>query len=265
MNKTIIFITGAWLTPKCWNSFKSFFTARGYNCLAPAWPAKAGDVAAQNASPDPALANLGLTEIADYYEKIIRAQEQPPILIGHSFGGLLVQLLLDRSLGAAGIAIDSAAPKGVFALYPSAVWANRRILAVPGGWHKIVRCTPQDFHFAFAHTLSRQEALKLYLGQVVPETGRIFWQAALAPFHRATQVDFRKPGRAPLLLLAGELDRLCPAAMNRENYLKYQSGRVDYHAFAGRTHWIIGQPGWEEAADYCLSWLQKTDAAPGRA
>src|SRR5258706_5231934 len=133
MTKNIVFVHGAWVTGLCWEKFDGYFESKGYTCSATNWPCKDKPVEALKKNPDPGLAKLGIAEIVDHYDRIIRAMSEPPILIGHSFGGLFVQILLDRGLGSAGVAIDSAPPKGVFPFYPSVVSANFRILATIGG------------------------------------------------------------------------------------------------------------------------------------
>ena len=127
MSQTVLFIHGGWVTPACWDPFVSFFESRGYRCLAPAWPGKDRSVEAIRADPSP-LAGLGIGEIVDHYDRIVRALDEPPIIIGHSFGGLFVQLLLDRGLGSAGIAIDTAPPKGVFPFYPTSLVSVGRVV-----------------------------------------------------------------------------------------------------------------------------------------
>ena len=126
------------MTPLCWQKFISFFETKGFHCLAPSWPYDERPLAELRARPDTALAKLGISEIVLYYEKIIRALPQPPILIGHSFGGLFVQMLLDRGLGASGIAIGSAPPKGVLSIYWSVIKCISWILRTPGGQHKVL-------------------------------------------------------------------------------------------------------------------------------
>jgi pimeloyl-ACP methyl ester carboxylesterase len=263
MGKSIIFIHGAWVTPLCWDDFKGYFESRGYTCMAPSWPYKDKSVAEQQRNPDPRLAHLGITEIVDHYASIIRAQPEPPFLIGHSFGGLFVQMLLDRGLGAAGVAIDSAPPRGVIPLrYWSVIRSNLRILMTFGGWHKIILPSLSDFQYAFIHLLPENEQRAIYDKFVVPETGRIFFQTALALLNNITTVNFSKGQRAPLLLIAGSADRVCPAPQNRDNYNRYKgsSAVTAYKEFENRVHWIIAQPGWEEVASYIDNWLSKLPA-----
>ena len=258
MTKTIVFIHGAWVTPKCWDPFKSFFEQHGYNCIAPAWPFKDRLVFEQNKNPQPGLAHLGIKEIVDHYEKIIRALPEKPILIGHSFGGLFVQMLLDRGLGAAGVAIDPAPPKGVFALYPTAAYALRLPLTTPFGWKKILHWPFQHFRYGFVDTLPTDLQHRAYEEYVVPETGRIFWQAALSAFNHAADVNFKNNDRAPLLIIAGGKDKIVPAAINRNNFKKYRNSKAqtDFKEFADKVHWIIAQPGWEEVAAYIKEWVK---------
>lgn len=258
MAKTIVLIHGAWMTPKCWEPFISFFKAKGYRVIAPAWPHKERSIEAQRAHPDPRLARLGVREIVDHYDAIIRAEAEPPVLIGHSFGGLFIEILLDRGLGRAGIAIDPAPPKGVFALYPSAAWALRLPLRTLFGWRKVLRWPFSHFRYAFVDTLSPEAQRAAYDTYVVPESGRIFWQAALALFNTALRVNFTNNDRAPLLIIAGGRDKIVPAAINRSNYRKYRnsSARTDFKEFPDKVHWIIAEPGWKEVAGYCETWIE---------
>lgn len=257
--KTIVFIHGAWVTPACWDRFIPFFEGRGYRCLAPAWPGKDRPIEDIRADPSP-LAGLGIAEIVDHYDRIIRGLEEPPILIGHSFGGLFVQILLDRGLGAAGVAIDSAPPKGVWALEPTAVRSLLSVLLTWRFWRKAVRWKLSDFRYGFVHTLPLAEARAAYERHVTPESGRIFFQAAVAAMDRTspTKVDFSNGTRAPLLLIAGEQDRIVPAVVNRRNLKAYakSSARTDFREFPGRVHWIIAQDGWDEVADHAATWLE---------
>src|SRR5436190_5780403 len=265
MNKTVVFLHGAWMNPLCWDKFTGFFESRGYRCLAPAWPYKDQSVADLKRNPPAALGTLGITEIVDHYAKIIRELDEPPVLIGHSFGGLFVQMLLDRGLGSAGVAVDSAAPKGIFVLYWTTFRSNLHVLVKPGGWRKVLRVSRKDFNYAFIHTLPPDEQRAVYDNYVVPESGRIFFQAAFAPVNDIIKVNFKNGKRAPLLLIAGAEDRICRAAQIRANFKKYQGSPAvtEYKEFADRTHWIIGQPGWEEVASYAAYWLERLPAKDG--
>jgi pimeloyl-ACP methyl ester carboxylesterase len=265
MSTPIVFVHGGWVTPACWDPFVSYFEARGFRCLAPAWPGKDRPVDAIRADPSP-LAGLGIADIVDHYEGIVRSLDEPPILIGHSFGGLFVQLLLDRGLGAAGIAIDSAPPKGVFAFHPTTLVSLGRILLIPFGWRKVVRWTFAEFRYAFVHTMRLDEARAIWDAQIVPDSGRPFFEAGFSMFDRTSpaQVDFANPDRAPLLFVAGEADRAMPIGVVRGQYRAHRASpaRTDLRSFPGRTHWLIAQHGWEEVAAGCLDWVMSL-RAPG--
>ena len=260
---TVVFVHGGWVTPACWSKFVSFFEANEYRCLAPAWPGKDRSVEAIRADPS-ALAGLGLSDIVDHYERIIRSLDEPPILIGHSFGGLFVQLLLDRGLGSAGVLIDSAAPKGVFAFEPTTLLSLGRILLIPVGWRKVVRWSYTEFRYAFVHTMRADEARAIWDAQIVPDSGRPFFEAGLSAFDRTSpaSVDFANPDRAPLLVVAGEADRAIPPRVSRRIFRAHQASpaRTEFRSFPGRTHWLIAQDGWEEVAQACVDWIQSLRA-----
>lgn len=266
MTKSVVFIHGGWVTPACWDPFVSFFEARGYRSLAPAWPGK--DRPIEEIRKDPsALAGLGIDAIVDHYAGIVRALDEPPILVGHSFGGLFVQLLLDRGLGAAGIAIDSAPPKGVFNLELTTLLSVGRVLLIPFGWRKVVRWSYPEFRYAFVHTMSAAEAHAIWDAQIIPDSGRPFFESGFSMLFRRSpaQVDFAKPDRAPLLLIAGEADRAMTPTIVRRTYRAYQASpaRTDLRTFPGRTHWLIAQDGWEEVAGSCVEWIESLDQPVG--
>lgn len=258
MTGTIVFIHGAWVTARCWDPFASYFAARGYQCIAPSWPHKDAAPPALRASPPSGLAGLGVVEIVDHYARAIRELPEPPILIGHSFGGLFVELLLDRGLGRAGVAISPAPPRGIFALYPSAVRSNLPVLTRWGGWRAVVPVGFSEFAYGFLNVLPPAEQRRVYAEQATPETGRIFFQAAFALLDpkRATAVDFRKD-RAPLLMTAGSADHNVVPAMVRATYRRYRASpaRTDFHEFAGHSHWVIAEPGWEDVAGRVGQWI----------
>lgn len=267
MTSTIVFLHGAWVTPACWEPFDGYFRDLGYDTLAPAWPGKERDLAAIRADPGP-LAGLGGQEVIDHYAGIIAALPEPPILIGHSFGGLFVQVLLSRGLGAAGVAIDPAPPRGVPATQPSAFRALASVLLRPGNRRAVVRWSYEQFRWAFVHTLPEDEARQAYERHVTPETGRIFFQGALSTLdrHSPFAVDFGRPGRAPLLIVAGGADRIVPASLNRANHRRYRRAPVpvDFVEFPGRTHWIIAQDGWPEVAGHIAGWISQRLRPGGR-
>ena len=265
MTRTVVFIHGAWVTPTCWERMLPWFEARGYRCVAPAWPGKDRPVEAIRLDPSP-LAGLGVGEIVDHYDRLIRALDEPPILIGHSFGGLFTQILLDRGLGAAGITIDSAPPRGVWAFEPTALRALLGALTRYMLGSKVVRWSFANFRYGFVHTLPEPEARAAYERHVVPETGRVFFQGAFALLspRSPTRVDFSNATRAPLLLIAGAKDRVVPAVVIRRNHRAYakSAARTDFREFPGRVHWIIAQDGWEEVAEHAAGWLADLGLGP---
>src|SRR4051794_31074060 len=260
MRRTVVFIHGAWVTPTCWERMLPWFEARGYRCIAPAWPGKDRPVEAIRADPSP-LRGLGVGEIVDHYEQLVRSlgDPEPPILVGHSFGGLFTQILLDRGVGAAGVAIDSAPPRSVWPFELSAFRALAGALLRSAFGTRVVRWSFGEFRYGFVHTLPEQEAREAYDRHVVPESGRIFFQGAMAPVNprSPTRVDFSNATRAPLLLLAGEKDHVVPPVVNRRNHRAYaRSGaRTDFREFPDRVHWILAQDGWQEVAEHIDGWL----------
>ena len=256
---TIVFVHGAWVTARCWDPFVRYFGERGYRCLAPSWPCKDASPAQLRASPPPQLAGLGVREIVDHYAAFIRTLPETPVIIGHSYGGLFTQMLLDRGLGRAGVAISPAPPRGVLALYPTTIRSNFSVLRRWAGWSKIIPPSFEEFSYGFLNTIAPSARRAIYDEHAVPETGRIFFQAAFALLDRAqaTRVNFANPARAPLLITAGSADHNVTPAMVRVNYRKYRGSpvRTDYHEFAGRSHWIIAAPGWDAAAAFIAEWL----------
>jgi pimeloyl-ACP methyl ester carboxylesterase len=256
--RPVVFIHGAFMSAESWDPWRQRFEARGHKCVAPAWPFLDHSVEELQHAPDPRFGKLGIGEIVDNYASIIREFETPPILVGHSFGGLFVQMLLDRGLGAAGVAIDPAPPKGVLP-GANAVRASLPVILGWASWDKVRRMSFKDFQWGWVHTLSEPEQRAAYDQHVIPTSGRLFFQALLAQLTDETKVNYRNSLRAPLLIIAGELDRTVGARMDLANFRKYarSTAVTEYHEFPGRTHWICRQPGWEEVADYVLDWLAK--------
>lgn len=263
MARKIVLIHGAWVNATCWDSFKSFFEARGYEVITPSWPYDDRPIEELRKNPDPKLAEVGIGEIVNHFDKIVRALPEPPIIIGHSFGGLTTQILLDRGLGAAGVAIDSAPPKGVSAQGLHDTWVAFRtlqhVLFTPFAWRRILTMSLGDFSYGWAHTLSPEEQRKAWEGYIIPSPGRPFWQNVMSSRHDLTKVNFQNGSRAPLLLTAGELDRAIPASMNKDNFAKYQGSKAvtAFKEFPGRTHWVIKMQGWEEVAGYAIDWVEQ--------
>jgi alpha-beta hydrolase superfamily lysophospholipase len=254
----LMLIHGAWLSSRSWENFADYFQKRGFAVSAPEWPRKQGDVEELRASTEE-LKGLGITEIVDHYEEQIRALAETPVLIGHSFGGLMVELLLDRGLGRAGVALSPAPPKGILVLPFSSLKAAAPALAHPSKWHGIVTLTPEEFTYGFVNTFAPEEAAAAYERYAVPETGQIFYEAGFANFHLnpPTEVHFKNAERAPLLIVGAEKDNTVPASLSKKQYEKYERSpaQTDYVEFEGRPHLLMAAVGWEEVAAAIDSWL----------
>jgi pimeloyl-ACP methyl ester carboxylesterase len=252
----IVLIHGMWMTPRSWHHWVDHYADRGYRAIAPGWPG-IEDPEQVRRDPSP-LRGLGIKTCVDHYEQIIRGLDRPPIIIGHSFGGLFTQLLLDRGLGAAGVAIGTGPPKGVILLPPSTLRAAVPALKNPFNRNGLTPLTEKQFRWRFTNTLSQEESDAIYREQYIPGTNRAFFEAAFANMSRNSpaKVDFRNPERPPLLLLVGGEDHISPPALNK-TLLKLQSRAqsvTESKEYAGRTHFTAGMDGWEEVADYALNW-----------
>ena len=256
--QTIVLVHGMWMTPRSWHSWIDHYGDRGYRAIAPGWP---GITDPEETRRDPsALRGLGLTKITGHYEQIIGELDGPPILIGHSFGGLVTQLLLDRGLGAAGVAIGTAPPKGVILLPPSTLRSGWPGLKNPFNRNGVAPLTRKQFRWRFTNTLSQEESDRIYDEQYVPGTNRAFFDALGSP----AAINFSNPKRPPLLLLFGTQDHISPPALNKKVVtLQRQAPSVtDSKEYAGRTHFMAGMDGWEEIADDALNWALERQQAP---
>jgi pimeloyl-ACP methyl ester carboxylesterase len=254
----LMLIHGAWLTSGSWENFSNYFSGRGFAVSAPEWPRKEGDVEQLRQTADQ-IKGLGLDEIVDHYEAQIRALDEQPVLIGHSFGGLIVELLLDRGLGRAGVAMSPAPPKGILVLPFSSLKAAAPALAHPSKWHGVVPLTLDEFTYGFVNTFSPEDAAAAYEKYAVPETGQIFYEAGFANFRMdpPSEVDFKRDDRAPLLIVGAEADHTVPASLSHKQYEKYEKSdaQTDYIEFPGRPHLMMVAEGWEEIAAGIESWL----------
>lgn len=252
-SKTIIFVHGMYMTPLCWEQWTPFFQAQGYTCVPVAWPGRDQPVdVLRKKHPDPKLAELTLGAVVDHVATVIQALPEKPILVGHSMGGLVVQLLVQRELGAAGVAIDSAPPLGVFTTKWPFLKSNWPHITPFASKSQPIEMSFERFQYCFVNTLSLAEQRAAYDRYVVPESRRVPAESLT----KVARIDFGKQ-HSPLLLIAGSEDHLIPASLNKSNYAKYRhsSSVTDYKEFPGRTHFIVGQKNWEEVAGYVLSWL----------
>jgi pimeloyl-ACP methyl ester carboxylesterase len=261
----VVLIHGLWMTPRSWEHWVERYGERGHRVLAPAWPGLEADIDALRADPTP-IEELGIAEIVDHYAAIVHDLDSPPIIMGHSFGGAFTEILLDRGLGAAGVAIDAAAVKGITKLPPAQLRSAWPVLKNPANRHRAVMLTPEQFHYAFTNTMSEADSLAVYERHAVPGPGRVLFQGALANFnpHAPTRVDFANPDRAPLLLIAGGADHTVPAVIDEAAAKRYERSPAvtEYREFPGRSHFTIGEPGWEEVADYALDWATRNARTP---
>jgi pimeloyl-ACP methyl ester carboxylesterase len=255
---TIVLIHGMWMTPRCWERWVPHYEAFGYRVMAPAWPGLEGEVEAIRADPS-VLGRLRMEHIVAYFEGLIRALPSRPIIIGHSFGGAVTQILLDRGLGAAGVVIDSFGVKGVYALPFSTLKSLASILIRPTLAHRPLPLTREQFRYAMANVLSKEEGDAAYDRFYIPGAGPAGFQGVLANFVRHTplRVNFENRNRAPLLFVAGEKDNLLPPAIQRENERRYKGTITELFEYPGRCHLTMTQSGWERVADEALAWAER--------
>jgi len=263
MSRTIVFVHGAWVMPASWDNFRKPFEAAGFTVHAPAWPHVEGRSADElNANPPEGFGGLTVGRIADKYQSFIETLPEPPILIGHSFGGLLVQMLLDRGVGAAAVAINPAPIGGVIP-GPGAFKAIAPIMFRLAGWTKPYRLTRKRFGSLFANTAPDDVVDEAYGSFVIPAPGMIFHQAAL---WLGTWVSPRRRTQ-PLLITGASEDRLVSPYLSRAAWRRQRKSpaRTDYVEFPGRSHFLAGEPGWEEVALTALTWIDSLSADAPRA
>lgn len=260
----MVLIHGAWLSSRSWENYSDYFSKRGFDVHAPEWPRKHGDVEEMRESAEES-AGLGVTEIVDHYAELIRALADP-VLVGHSYGGLFVELLLDRGLGRAGVAMSPAPPKGILKLPFSTLKAGAPALAHPSKRHGVVTLSQDEFTYGFVNTFSAEEAAAAYERYAVPETGQIFYEAGFANFHLhpPTELHFGNGDRAPLLIVGADEDNTVPASLSKAVYdrLAKSPAQTDYLAFAGRPHLHMVADDWQEVAEAVDSWLDGVLESP---
>ncbi len=251
---TIVLVPSLWMTALCWEHWVKHYSDKGYCVVDRSWRGMVGDIEQLRRDPG-SFAALGLTEVVDHYEQIIRELETPPIIIGHGFGGLVTQILLDRGWGAAGVAIASAPVKGIARLPLSML--KLAFSALGNSFrNKTASLTREQFHRAFANSLTETESLDAFKRYIVPAPSRVLLQTAFASFtlHTAATVNFRNDTRAPLLLVAGGKDRVVPTSLVKANFDLYRESKAetDYKEFPNEAHFTLLRE--TKIADYVLGW-----------
>jgi pimeloyl-ACP methyl ester carboxylesterase len=254
---TIVLIHGLWVTPRSWENWVAHYEAKGYRVLAPSYPGFEVEVEALNADPTP-IETITIADIVESLEQLIGGLERAPILIGHSAGGAIAQILLDHGYGAAGVALNSAPTEHVRVVPLSQAKATFPVLKNPANRHKAVGFDLDQWRYAFTNTFPEDQVVATHERYAIPAPGGIVWGGVLAnvkPGHQDAWVDYRNDDRAPLLFVAGERDNIMPPKVQRSNAKHYKSDTVtEVKEYAGRAHLLPAQEGWEEVADDVLEW-----------
>jgi non-heme chloroperoxidase len=257
----VVFVHGLWLLSSSWQPWRELFEANGYTTLAPGWPNDPATVAEARQHPE-AFANKMVQQVTDHYLGAVARLTRKPVVVGHSFGGLIAQKIAGEGVAAATVAIDNAPFKGVLPLPVSALKSASPVLTHPGNIHKGVSLTLDQFTFGWANNLSAEEASYLYDTFHVPAAGAPLFEAATAnlnPFSGETSVDSKNPDRGPLLIIAGALDNTVPLAITHASY-KIQSknpGVTEITEIPGRGHSLVIDSGWLDVAQAALDFVKR--------
>jgi non-heme chloroperoxidase len=256
----VVFIHGLWLLPSSWDRWAAVFEEAGFTALTPGWPDDPETVEEANAHPE-VFAGKTVGQVADHYDEIIRRLERKPAVIGHSFGGLLTQIIAGRGLASASVAIDPAPFRGVLPLPISALKAGRPVLGNPANRSRAVPLTFDQFRYSFANAVSEEEAKELFETFAVPAPGAPLFQAATANLNPWTEakVDSENPERGPLLIISGEKDHTVPFALSNAAFKKQDRnpGVTEFAEIAGRGHALTIDSGWREVADKALEFVKR--------
>jgi non-heme chloroperoxidase len=256
----IVFVHGLWLLPSSWDRWAAVFEAAGYTALAPGWPDDPGTVAEANTNPE-VFAHKSVGQVADHIDEIIRGLTKKPAIIGHSFGGLLAQMLAGRGLAAATVAVDPAPFRGVLPLPLTALKSAWPVLGNPANRNRAIPLTFEQFRFGFANAVTEAEAKELYETFAVPASGKPLFQAAAANLNPWTEakVDTENPDRGPLLIISGEKDNTVPWAIANASF-KHQQGNTgvtEIVEIKNRGHALTIDSGWREVADTALAFIRR--------
>jgi non-heme chloroperoxidase len=258
----VVFVHGLWLLPSSWDRWVALFEEAGYVALTPGWPDDPETVAEAREHPE-VFAGKGIGEIADYEEAIIRKLDRKPVVIGHSFGGLLTMILAGRGLASASVAISPAPFRGVLPLPISALRSGSPVLRNPANWNRAVPLTYEQFRYGFANVVDEDEAKELYLGYSVPGPGEPLFQAAAAnlnPWSEA-KVDSKSPKRGPMLIISADSDHTVPWAIANASFKKQKrnKGVTEIVKIKNRGHALTIDAGWREVAETALNFVKRFD------
>jgi pimeloyl-ACP methyl ester carboxylesterase len=260
--KPAVFIHGLWLHATSWQPWVELFREAGYDPIAPGWPDEPATVEEARKNPD-VVANLGIDDVTDHFAKIIEGLDAPPVIIGHSFGGLITEKLLGQGFGAAGVAIDPAQIKGVLPLPLAQLRSGLPGLGNPANLHKAVSLTEKEFRYGFGNAVSEEESSELFDKWSIPSPARPLFQAAAANFalHSEAKVDTDNSTRGPLLLISGLEDHTVPDVVTRSTLKQYRDSTAvtELKQFEGRGHSLTVDSGWHEVANAVLDWLKTND------
>jgi non-heme chloroperoxidase len=256
----VVFIHGLWLLPSSWDRWATVFEEAGFTPLTPGWPDDPETVAEANAHPE-VFAHKTVGQVADHYADVIGQLELKPVVIGHSFGGLLTQMIAGRGLSQVSVAIDPAPFRGVLPLPISALRSSAPVLGNPANRNRAVPLTYEQFRYAFANAVPEDEAKELYETYAVPAPGAPLFQAATANLNPWTEakVNTRNPERGPLLIISGEKDHTVPWAIANSSFKrqKNNTGVTEIVEIPGRGHALTIDSGWREVADTALGFVKR--------